>query len=133
MADQRVLRGRVVSGTRKAAFFTQLDWVIEQCSQKLGFRPFPGTLNVEVRPESHPQIETLAKENTIELVSPDPGFCNAQVIPATIEGISAAVILPQKNVRVHGRQIIEVIAPVNLRNKLNIDDGNTIVLETRKE
>ena len=40
--------GRVVSGARRAAGFTQLDWVQDQCWEKLGFRPFPGTLNVEV-------------------------------------------------------------------------------------
>ena len=47
-----ILKGKIISGLQKAAFFVQLDWVQEQCNQKIGFKPFPGTLNVEVPDET---------------------------------------------------------------------------------
>jgi len=132
MSNKRVLKGRVVSGAKKAAFFTQLDWVLEQCSEKLGFKPFPGTLNIEILPESFLGVESIQKEKVIELIPPDPTFCIAQVLPVSIEGIDAAVIIPEEKVRMHGKDIIEVIAPVSLKDALNIDDGDTVTLTIKK-
>ncbi|MDP6927209.1 MAG: DUF120 domain-containing protein, partial [Rhodospirillales bacterium] len=60
------LRGQVVSGGRLAAFFTQLDWVMEQCAEKLGFEPFPGTLNVEIVAEDLAVVDALKGEKGIE-------------------------------------------------------------------
>lgn len=131
MSNKRVLKGRVVSGAKKAAFFTQLDWVLEQCSEKLGFKPFPGTLNIEILPESFLGVESIQKEKVIELIPPDQihsAFCTAQVLPVSIEGIVAAMIIPEEKVRMHGKNIIEVIAPVSLKDALNIKDGDTVTL-----
>jgi len=132
MSKNQILKGRVVSGAKKAAFFTQLDWVLKQCSEKLGFKPFPGTLNIELLSENLPDVESIQKEKRIELVPPDPTFCIAQVLPISIEGIDAAVIIPEEMVRMHGKNIIEVIAPVSLKDALNIDDGDTVILTIKK-
>ncbi len=128
MSNKRILKGKVVSGAKKAAFFTQLDWVLEQSLEKLGFKPFPGTLNIEILPESLPDAESIQEEKGIELVPPDPKFCNAQVCPVSIEGIDSAIIILEEKVRVHDRNIIEVIAPMSLKDALNIDDGDTVTL-----
>ena len=128
MSKKQVLKGKVVSGQKKAAFFTQLDWVLDQCWEKLGFKPFPGTLNVDILPESLLDVESVQKEKGIELLPPDSTFCSAQVLPISIEKANAAIIIPAEKVRVHGKNIIEVIAPVNLKVFLNIDDGDTVTL-----
>jgi CTP-dependent riboflavin kinase len=133
MSETKVLKGHVVSGARKAAFFTQLDWVVEQCARKLGFRPFPGTLNIEIQPENHPEIGTVKREKWVELIPTDSAFCSARAIPVTIEGLAAALILPEEKVRTHGRHIVEVIAPVKLRAALNIDDGDVISMAIGKD
>ena len=132
MSNKRVLKGRVVSGAKKAAFFTQLDWVLEQCSEKLGFKPFPGTLNIEILPESLLDAESIQEEKGIELVPPDPTFCTAQVLPVSIEEVDAAIIILPEKVRVHGRNIIEAIAPMSLKDALNIDDGDTVSLTIKR-
>ncbi len=132
MSKNQILKGRVVSGARKAAFFTQLDWVLEQCSEKLGFKPFPGTLNIEILPESLSDAESIQEEKRIELVAPDPKFCNAQLCPVSIEEVDAAIIIPEEKVRVHGRNIIEVIAPVSLKDALNVDDGDAVTLTIKR-
>jgi len=128
MSNKRILKGRIVSGAKKAAFFTQLDWVLEQCSEKLGFKPFPGTLNIEILPESLLDVESIQEEKGIELVPSDSAFCTAQVLPVLIEEIDAAIIIPAEKVRVHGKNIIEAIAPMSLKDALNIDDGDTVTL-----
>ncbi len=131
MPNKKVLNGKVVSGARKATFFTQLDWVKTQCEKKLGFRPFPGTLNIELRPESLTVIASMQKEKGLELVPSDPAFCSARIIPVLVEEIQAAIILPDEKVRIHGRNIIEAIAPVYLRQMLNINDGDLVCLRIR--
>jgi len=130
--NRRVIKGKVVSGAKKAAFFTQLDWVLEQCSKKLGFKPFPGTLNVEVLPQSLLGVESIQKEKGIELVPPDPAFCTSQLLPISLEGMDAAMIIPEEEVRIHGWNIIEVIAPVCLKDALTIKDGDTVTLTIKR-
>jgi CTP-dependent riboflavin kinase len=117
-------RGRIVSGRKEAAFFTGLDWVVEQCRRKLAFVPWPGTLNLVVDRDLGRQL--AAAENFLELSSPTPEFCSARVLPAVVEGIRAAVIIPEKEVRVHGDEIIEILAPVNLRQALDRRDNDPV-------
>ncbi len=126
MKQKKTFTGKIVSGAGKAAFFTRLDWVVEQCFAKLGFAPFPGTLNVEILPESDIRTETLRTGRVIDLLSPDPANCASQVVPVLLEGIPAAVIIPEEKVRIHDRDIIEVLAPVNLREVLQKGDGDLV-------
>ena len=56
------ITGKIVSGIKQGAYFTQLDWVQEQCLMKLGFRPFPGTLNLEIPEESAVLVEKFLSE-----------------------------------------------------------------------
>ena len=120
------LTGKVVSGTRRAAFFTQLDWVQKQCEAKLGFKPYPGTLNVELAPESLISLRVLEKEAKTEFVPPDPKFCVARLLPVLLSSIAGAMIFPAEDVRVHGRNVVEIIAAVKLKEVLNIEDGDQV-------
>jgi CTP-dependent riboflavin kinase len=120
------LTGRVVSGSRKASFFTQLDWVQEQCAKKLGFNPYPGTLNVELSPESVVHLRALEKEAKTEFVPPDPKYCVAKLLAVSLSSIAGAMIFPAEDVRIHGKNIVEIMAPVSLKDALNIEDGDQV-------
>ena len=122
----QVLRGKVVSGAGNAAFFTQLEWVRTQSRQKLGFEPFPGTLNIEIFPGNLACAESLRSQKGIKLIPTDPNFCSAKVVRVSIEGIDAAIVIPEKNVKIHGDRTLEVIAPVRLKTALGVDDGDTV-------
>lgn len=132
MQKEWVLNGKVVSGVRKATYFTQLDWVQEQCMEKLGFRPYPGTLNVEISEESLHIIEALQKDQGIELIPPDPEFCAARAMLLSVGSVSGAVIIPTEDVRVHGKNIVEVISPLKLKDALQVDDGDSLKLIVKK-
>ncbi len=132
MENEWILSGKVVSGVRKAAYFTQLDWVEEQCKEKLGFKPYPGTLNLEISEKDFPIIEALQKEKGVELIPPDPKFCVAKAMPLSIGHVSGAIIIPAEEVRVHGKQVIEVISPVGLKETLRVDDGDYLELKIKK-
>jgi CTP-dependent riboflavin kinase len=123
--------GKIFSGIKQGAYFTQLDWVQKQCHQKLGFRPYPGTLNLEIAHEDLAKIEAL-QTNRIELVPPDSNYCSGFVIPVTIEGIAGAMVAPAPEVRVHAHNIIEIISHLGLKDALGVDDGNwvTVMIES---
>jgi CTP-dependent riboflavin kinase len=128
MNGKLTVTGKIVNGEKKGAFFTQLDWVQDQCQEKLGFKPFPGTLNLEIETEKIPHIEALLKRSGLELVPPDPNFCAGRVYPVSIMGVIGAIIAPAEDVRVHGKNIIELIAPTCLKDAMDVDDGDEIML-----
>jgi len=128
MKDHWKITCKIVSGVKQGAFFTQLDWVQEQCLQKLGFKPFPGTLNLEIAHENMRIIEALQAQEGIELVPPDSNFCAGFVFPISIEGISGAMVAPAADVRVHAKNIIEIISHLGLKNALGVEDGDWVTL-----
>lgn len=128
MNDKFTVTGKIVSGAKKGAFFTQLDWVQEQCQKKLGFKPFAGTLNLDIEEEKIPLIEALLEKAGIALVPPDDDFCSGRLYPVNIMGVAGAIVAPAENVRGHGKNIIELIAPTSLRDALDAADGDEIML-----
>ena len=126
MLKDWIIAGKVVSGAGEGANFTQINWVQEQCNERLGFKPYPGTLNLEISREYIPIIESLNREEGVELISPDPKFCNAKAFAVSLGDISGAIIMPDEKVRIHAENIIEIIAPLNIKASLNIGDGDFI-------
>lgn len=118
--------GEIVKGAGAAAFFTRLDWVVDQCLAKLGFAPFPGTLNLRLTGDSTLASKLCALEGQVELIPPDDSCCSAQVVPVELEGIAAVVIIPEEKVRLHGWDIVEIMAPVNLQESLNKQEGDLV-------
>jgi phosphoglycolate phosphatase/riboflavin kinase len=120
--------GKIVSGMKKGNFFTNLEWVQDQCQKRLGFKPYPGTLNLDIGSDPIGIFEQLRKTGGIRLVSPDPDFCSGHVYPVSVMGVSGAVVVPAEDVRAHGNHVLEVIAPVNLKEALDVADGDEIML-----
>ena len=132
MNKDMTIQGKIVSGVRKAAFFTQLDWVQNQCRDKLGFKPYPGTLNLEIDEETLSAIEALKKEEDGVCLTPvDPQFCEAVVWAVSVGDFPGALIVPSEDVRVHGKHIIEILSPVGLKESLKVNDGDTLTIELK--
>jgi len=129
MEADLVITGKIISGAGEGAYFTQIGWVQQQCEEKLDFKPYPGTLNLEISEEYLSIVESLDQKKTgIELISPDPNFCNARVFAVSLGEISGAIILPEEKVRVHSKNIIEIIAPLNIKASLNVKDGDSVTV-----
>ncbi|MEE2760926.1 MAG: DUF120 domain-containing protein [Pseudomonadota bacterium] len=122
------LTGKVVTGARQAAAFTQLDWVREQCAEKLGFQPFPGTLNLKIVAEDFALLAELKGTKGPELQPTDPNFCVATVLPIQIESHQGAVVIPAQEVDIHRGNILEIISAVNLRRTLVLKDGDPVTV-----
>jgi CTP-dependent riboflavin kinase len=132
MNESITITGRIESGIQKGAFYTQLDWVRQQCHKKLGFKPYAGTLNLEIAEDTVPMIKELLQKSGMQLVSPDARFCSGQVYPVSVMGVSGAILEPAEEVRAHGSNVIEIIAPISLKEALDVKDGDEIMLTFQK-
>ena len=107
-----------------------LDWVQETLLEKLGFSPYPGTLNLRLESEKDMAVwrEVKGRAKSVDITPPDHSFCLARCFLVEIGGkYEGAVLLP--DVEGYPASKIEVIAPVRLKDELGVRDGEQITLE----
>ena len=107
-----------------------LDWVQRSLRENLGFSPYPGTLNLRLETDEAMELwrEVRERRRGIEISALDPLFCQARCFPVEIEGKRrGAVILP--DVGDYPADKMEVIAPVRLKEELQLRDGAQVTVE----
>ncbi len=117
------LKGKVFSGSGEGAKFVELSWVRRQIEDRLGFTPYAGTLNIKLTKESVTVKNSLKKANGIE-ISPAEGFCRGKCFHAYISNLQCAIVIPE--IKNYPADVIEVIASVNLREKLNLKNSDSV-------
>jgi CTP-dependent riboflavin kinase len=129
MAERRKITGVVFSDLGRAAAFMALDWVQSSLRDKLGFSPYPGTLNLRLETESmRAAWRQVRNSSGIEINAPDSAFCQARCFLVEIGGKhQGAVILPE--VEGYPADKIEVVASVRLKDELGLADGEPVTLE----
>ncbi len=105
--------------------FLDLPWVKQQIEEKLGFTPYPGTLNIQLTTEGANRRKLLEKIQSIK-VYPADGYCTGLIFKAFIGKLECAIIIPQTTD--YPKDILEIIAPSNLREKLQLEDGDEITV-----
>jgi len=122
------ITGVIESGAGRGAFFTGLNWVVEQFEREMGFKPFPGTLNVRVLDEDISKLDAFFAKKDFELVPDNPEFCAAGLKRIRVNGIPGAAVFPSDEVRIHGKEIIEIILGRHIKNALDLVDGDSVVI-----
>ena len=121
------LRGRVMTGKREAAAFTELPWVRERMVRAFGFEPYPGTLNLRLESKEDLSVWGELRSQPGTLLEPEPGYCAGHCYPVSVEGeVSAAIVLPR--VPSYPTDVIEILAPVALRDELGLTDGKAVTV-----
>jgi len=114
------LKGRVFSGGGTGSIFVNLPWAKKQFKDKLGFNPYPGTLNLQLSAGTNVN-ELRNATKGIKIKSPE-GFHEGQCFKAIImEKLLGAVVVP--DVPKYPHDLLEILAPVNLRETLGLKDG----------
>ncbi len=123
-----VIRGKVESGMGEGRYYLSKRGYLDQIKKIFGFEPYPGTLNVRLSMEEMTKYRGfLGKAMTIKgFVSEGRTFGDVLAIKAEMEGIICAVITPKRS---HYSDVVEVIAPVNLRGLLKLKDGDEVEIE----
>jgi riboflavin kinase, archaea type len=119
------IKGKIVKGLGESGKFLAIDWVDKQLCEKFGFSPFPGTLNIRVDDAG---VQEMLKEKATErLIHQSEGFCDAVLFKVTVSGTyECGVVIPL--VPGYDGQLLEIVAPVHLKEALSIDDGDEVVL-----
>lgn len=118
--------GKVVSGTHKGSYFMSLEVYQDEFQDKLGFKPFLGTLNLEISPEDAEEIQDL--NNKMGTIKGTGNFGDVKFITAQLNHeIDGAILFPVKTQ--HSNEILEFVAAKNLRKTLKIDDGDEVTLK----
>lgn len=121
--------GIIISGTGKGRYFISQKIYSEQFREKLGFKPFPGTLNIQIHEENLAQIAQIPKEEMGTIKGKDD-FGDVGYIKASLNGqINGALVFPVKTQ--HPQDILEFIARENLREKLKLNDGDLVTLDIK--
>jgi riboflavin kinase, archaea type len=121
---ENIIRGKVEPGLGKGKYYISREGYRNQFLRNLGFVPFPGTLNIKLDRPFIPQtmktiyIEGFWDENR------NYGKCKCYTI--SVQGIKAAIIRPDRSN--YPADLVEVIAPVHLREALGLVDKDTVAI-----
>ncbi|MDH4214786.1 MAG: DUF120 domain-containing protein [Candidatus Odinarchaeota archaeon] len=127
--DNIVIEGRLVTGLGEGAYY--VDVYASKLREALGFKPHLGTLNVKVTDDDSRRAIGRMK-NTPPLVVTGfrhKGRTFGDVICYRVRvnnEIEAAVVMAQRTH--HSEDILEVVAPVDIRKTLNVEDDSKITL-----
>ncbi len=124
------IKGRVFSGVGEGRYYVSLDGYRRQFIEKLGFDPFPGTLNLKIPKEQLYFRRKLDEEDGILIEgfsTPDRTFGEVKAFKCKIEGIEGAIVMPKRTH--YPEDVLEVIAPVKLRDVLKLEDGDYVEVE----
>jgi riboflavin kinase, archaea type len=137
MAQASRITGIVFSDLGRASAFMSLAWVQDLLKQRLGYNPYPATLNL--RPMGTDDAESWERAQrdveSVALTQADAAHCGARLFRIEIHApargssdkIGGAILLPE--VKDYPKDKIEIVAPMRLKDRLGISDGDTLTLE----
>jgi len=125
------IKGVVFTGLGEGAYYMSKKGYVEQFEKQLGFKPFPGTLNIKLLDENDikakRELASLQGKVIHPFIDDDRTFGDVKCFPASINGkVNGAVILVKRTH--YGDNILEVISEYNLREKLSLKDGDIVRL-----
>jgi len=121
--------GRVISGIGEGSYYTSRDGYIQQFQQKIGYIPYPGTLNIEIDPIEKNKLRLIKKFKSVDLCSfktDNRTFGEVKCLHALINDIKTVLVLPARG---HYSNVLEFIAPVYLRDMLHVSDGDNVSIK----
>lgn len=127
-----IIEGEVFSGLGEGAYYVSQEGYRRQFIEKLGFDPYPGTLNLRIVDgrgimlraalDAYPGIEIKGFRNKSRT------YGMVKCFFATIDGREkGAVVIASRSH--YGKDTLEIISPVYLREKLGLKDGDRIKVE----
>lgn len=124
------LRGKVFTGLGEGRYYLSLEGYTAQISRIIGFRPYPGTLNIRILPEDTEIRKRLSKKPGYEIrgfESEGRKFGGCKLFEGELESIKCGVLIPERTH--YPEDVLEIVAPFNLREKLKLRDGDVVKLK----
>jgi len=126
------LEGALFTGLGEGAYYVSKDGYRKQFIEKLGFDPYPGTLNIKLTTdydiktkaelEAYPAIELQGFQNESR------SFGAVKCYPAIINNKVKGALLSAYRTH-YDASVIEIVAPIYLRTHLKLKDGQKVKVE----
>ena len=139
--------GKVTEGMGEGGYYVRIQEYFKQFQEKLGFKPYPGTLNLQLSDLNKELLEENLKNRIPVIItgfekeeeghikrtygSVDCYKCQVSRLDDKNNKINAAILKIKRTH--HKKNIFEVIASPYIRDALNIKDGDNIRLEFTKQ
>lgn len=126
-----ILEGEVFTGLGEGSYYIQKEGYLKQFKEKLGFTPYPGTLNLRL--SSKADINAKKDLSAIPYI-PIEGWSNGQrtygpvkVYRTMINNKVRGALLDAERSH-YGENVVEIIAPEFLRETLGLKEGDIVQL-----
>lgn len=126
--------GHLISGSGEGRYYVSQEEYFLQFHDKLGFRPFLGTLNIRLK-----SVHDVRIKNEVEKMKPvvingfkreNRTFGDIHCYPCAVNRkIRGAIVIPDRSH--HPSDVLEIIAPVCLRKNLSLKDNDYVHVEMR--
>lgn len=129
--DRIRISGNVKAGLGEGRYYLSRTGYVTQFTAKLGWTPFPGTLNLELPAAEANKLAVLRRSpvHIIEAFAAEGRtFGGVTCHPAQVGAVACAAILPDRS---HYTTTLELIAPVRLRDAIPCTDGDRLEVEVQ--
>ena len=134
------LTGTVTGGMGEGRHYISLPGYMEQFRERLGYEPFPGTLNLDLTDESVRRRSALESLDPVHIDGWEddertygPAVCYPAAVETTDGDVYEAthVIAPERTH--HDEDQLEVIAPEKLRDALDLADDDHVTIHVEDD
>ncbi len=118
--------GEVTSGLGEGRYYLSQPGYVVQFTERLGYTPYPGTLNVRLGADALRKAGTVAGGTGIRIdgfQASGRTFGGATCFPARMRGRPCHLIHPDRS---HYQDVVEFVAPERLRDSLHLSDGDRV-------
>ena len=120
------LSGKVASGLGEGRYYLSQPGYVVQFTERLGYVPYPGTLNVKVQAEALRRASLVADWSGVRIDgfhASGRTFGGATCFPARMNGHACHLIHPDRS---HYKDVIEFVARDCLREALHLKDNDSV-------
>jgi riboflavin kinase, archaea type len=124
--------GLVASGLGEGRYYLSQPGYILQFQERLGYTPFPGTLNIRVDSKELLRIDGLRHWDGVRIdgfQASGRTFGGATCYVGRINGRPCHLIRPDRS---HYQDVVELIAAESLRESLGVHDGDVVSVEVEE-
>ena len=126
------IKGTLISGMGEGAYYMGLKGYTKQFKSKIGYVPFPGTLNVKIDQKIHQEaIKQFVNLNGINIHSFSDGkrtYGWVKCFPAKINNsVDCNLILLERTH--HDNSVVELISKLSLRKCAKLKEGSKISIK----
>jgi riboflavin kinase, archaea type len=124
--------GAVASGLGEGRYYLSQPGYVVQFTERLGYSPYPGTLNVRLSGAAVRKVAVVADWTGVRIdgfQASGRTFGGATCFAGRMNGRPCHLIRPDRS---HYQDVVEFIAPVRLRDVLSLTDGDRVEIDVEE-